>query len=425
MRLILNWQIAMSTTNFEVIYLTKDRANSIAAVAQHNLWRHREIIPATSKKAAIKNILGRDRTAVIISITQIKEKIQWFQDGASRDYKLRFLQSIHLNSSAGMSPTKALETVIAHDRSDNKYALSLALNALNNGGTFAHAVAQTGFFDKTTLAILSSGEMGGNTASSIQAAMDYYQYRDGALKLMLGIFAWLSIDIVFSVISVVGNKFAIPEIANSMGESADPAKKQLIMEKLGEVMFWNDILMYLTLAITIALVVILVGYRLGGSIQKWADNKMKHIAMLRNVFVHTSMAASSAVLAAMLKGGVTLQKALPVVVQSSTFPSVKGYWSKVDETIKKGGTVREALEDRELLLPHESLLILSHNNSVQLADIFGKEIATGRKFMGEVGAKKFARNMMIITIAYSILVAGLLMWGIYYQYDILMMDTNI
>jgi general secretion pathway protein F len=216
--------------------------------------------------------------------------------------------------------------------------LNLAYLILDSGGSFLEAMDALDFFDQTTLAIMEAGEKTGTVSNAIDTAVAYYQARASTLKVLMGTAIFTSVEVGFSILSLIGNRVAVlPEIEKQISQDASPEKIASIKRGIAVAYAANDLMLLLSLAGVVCIFIALYGY-LNGSQQfrKKVDDLILRIPTIKDVILHSAITNSAKVAVSLINGGVDLIASIAIAEKASRVPRVVEYWRGAVKRIEDG-----------------------------------------------------------------------------------------
>ncbi|GAA4030006.1 type II secretion system F family protein [Actimicrobium antarcticum] len=387
--------------NFSVTYLLPFAADAEAVRdrSARKYFRHRSIVVAVTTEQVVHEV--RQNGGIPVDIRVIKPTLA-FLNPVSRDYKQQFLLAIYFNTQAGLSAGQALKLVIEAENGPLRQRLNFANLILDGGGSFLEAMDALAFFDQTTLAILEAGEKAGTLSKAINTAIDYYKARAGTLKILMATAIFTTVEVAFSVLSLIGNRMAVlPAIEKEMADNATPAKIEGIKRGIAIAYFANDLMLVVSLALMAFAAACLFAY-LNGSrdYRQKIDDVIQRIPQLKDIVLHGGMANSTKVAVSLIRGGVDLMATFAIAEKASQVPRVLNFWRNAVKRIEDGEDVAHALAQVPLE-NSERTLIRSHADRHQLARAF-EVIAERREVLAQRAAKKFQVFSFFATLAFSL-----------------------
>jgi general secretion pathway protein F len=390
-----------SLKNFSVTYLLPFAADADATLdrSARKHFRHKRIMVATNREQVVHDV--RKNGGMPIEVRVIKPAMAWLNP-VSRDYKQQFLLAIFFNTQAGLSAGRALKLVIDAENGPLRQRLNFANLILDGGGSFLEAMEALDFFDQTTLAILEAGEKTGTLSSAINTAIDYFQARAGTLKILMGTAIFTSIEVAFSVLSLIGNRVAVlPAIEKEISENNTPEKIASIKRGIAIAYFANDLMLLVSLALIIFAAICTWGYFDGSrDFRKKIDDIILRIPQVKDIILHGALANSTKVAVSLIRGGVDLMASFAISEKASRVPRVLGYWRDAVSRIEDGEGIAHALAQAPLE-NSERTLIRSHTDRHQLARAF-EVIAGRREVLAQRAAKKFQVFSFFATLIFSL-----------------------
>ncbi len=346
--------------NFNVVYLLPYAADADAVrdrtAPRH--FRHKSIVVAANTEQVVHEV--RRSGGIPVEIRVIKPQLSFFNP-VTRDYKQQFMLAIFFNTQAGLSAGRALKLVIEAENGPLRQRLNYAYLILDGGGSFLEAMDALDFFDQTTLAIMEAGEKTGTLSNAINTAVEYYQARAGTLKVLMGTAVFTSVEVAFSIMSLVGNRAAVlPAIEKEISENASPKKVAAIKHGIGVAYFANDLMLFISLALIVGCIVAAYGYMNGSrAFRKKVDDIILKVPAIRDIVLHGAVTNSAKVAVSLIRGGVDLLASIAIAEKASRVPRVVDYWREAVRRIEDGEEVSTALAQNPLE-NSERTLIRSH-----------------------------------------------------------------
>ena len=387
--------------NFNVTYLLPYAADAEAVQDRtaRKHFRHQSVMVAASEQQVVRQVCSNG--GIPVEIQPIKPTLAIFNP-VSRDYKQQFMLAIYFNTQAGMSAGRALKLVIEAENGPLRQRLNHAYLILDGGGSFLEAMDALDFFDQTTLAIMEAGEKTGTLSNAINTAVEYYQARAGTLKILMGTAVFTSVEVAFSILSLIGNRVAVlPAIEKQITEDVTAEKAASIRRGIGVAYVANDLM--LVISIICVLVAAVCGYAyVAGSpaLRKKVDDFILKIPVLKDIVLHGAITSSTKVAVSLIRGGVDLLAAIAIAEKSSHVPRVWHYWRSAVRRVEDGELVADALAQAPLE-NSERTLIRSHTDRSQLARAF-EVISERRASMAQRAAKKFQVFSFVATLFFAL-----------------------
>jgi len=376
-----------------------------------------QIIMSTSLQEAAVSV--QNAGMVLQSISEVKPSL-WNKEVVSREYKAQFLQALAFNVEAGMSAGKALEVVLANEPNPNlQMQFHPALMVLSRGGEFSDAVRHLNIFDESTVSILVSGEHTGSMKEATQSAIDRFQSRNYASKMVAGVLSWSGLDLAMTVSSIMGVQYKfLPDMEKNYSGNENPEKQEAFKQAIELAYFLNGTLLWVAVA-----VMCFAAWMAGGMIvarpgSEWrrkAEGILRKIPGIGAFIRDNAIADTFSIVSSMLKGSVRLTTAIQIAKSASGFPAIRAYWDEAMERIYLGESVSRALS-QPLLSSSEQLVISTHQTSAQLAKVMG-DIAKDKEEKSAVLAKKVSFWFLMISLAYGGMSVLIYVWLLMMQND--------
>jgi general secretion pathway protein F len=360
-------------------------------------FRHRRIVASDTKAGVVAEIIQRG--AVPVSVKPVRKPLP-FLDRVARTYKQEFLIAIRYNMENGLSAGKAFIAVAEGETGAARERLDLGIRVLQTGGQFSDALKAIDFFDDSTLAIIAAGERTGSTRQSIDTAIEHYDSWAAGMKAVMGMATMVAIDLFSAASTAIGVRYQlIPMLSENGIKSEDPAKIATFKTSIELATLSNDILIWLAVLVTIAIIYVGGAYAAGDEKAKVIVAKVsRRTPYLRDALKHSALATSAQVLSSLLKGGVTFTAALDIVQRGVTQPDIADYWISVRRRINRGESVASAMSSA-ILSNTERLAVAAHSNQRQLGETLLR-ISKQRSTMAQKMSKKFTYLGIGVTSLY-------------------------
>ena len=388
--------------NFNVVFLLPYEADADAVrdrrAKKH--FRHRSIVVAASPAQVVSEV--RKTGGIPIEIRAIKHSRGWLHP-VSRDYKQQFMLAIYFTTQAGLSAGRALKLVIEAENGPLRHRLNYAYLILDAGGSFLEAINSLDFFDQTTLAIMEAGEKTGKLPIAINTAVDYLHARAGIVKVLLSTAIFTSVEIGFSILSLIANRVAVlPGIEKEVTDGVSPEKIAAIKKGISVAYLANDLMLTVSVVGIVFAAICTYGYLVGGSVfRQKVDDIILRIPLVKDIITHGAIANSSKVAVSLIRGGVDLMAAITIAEKSSRVPRIITYWRSATKRIEDGEDIATALAQNPLE-NSERTLVRSHTDRSQLARTF-EVIAERREVLALRAAKNFQIFSFFATLAFSLM----------------------
>lgn len=402
-------------TTWNAVFLLDHQANRSAQpdkVAK-GYFRHEEVMLGSSELEIVRALRARD--AIVIDVKEAPQPHPLF-NRVTNEYRQQILMALMFNVQGGMSPGKALETLIEQERGPLRARLNIGLSVLRQGRSFLEAIRSIELFDETTLAIVEAGEEMGKLPEALDTAYKHLEKNSSASKLIVGAVLVTSIDLLFSVTSIIGTRFGmIPSMRESGPSNKENADAVADFERaLGLATMVNDIMLIFTFAFIVALVICFIGYfGRDEEFRKKIDAILIKLPMVKDLLIHSAVSSTSAVMSSLLKGGVTFMPAALITARGTKLSTVANYWSDAYKEVELGEPISRSL-GRAPMSDNEQMIIVAHKDMHQLATTFDL-ISTQREEKAKKSAKRFAGAVFLGSLFYSGLSVGVTLLVVYVQ----------
>nr|WP_294888536.1 type II secretion system F family protein [uncultured Limnobacter sp.] len=394
----------MSIANFRVDYLAPQMLDATARPDERlsGYFRHQLVIAASRKREAIQQVI--DRGGVVLDVFELKGKnriLRAFGSGVSRAYKQKFLQALAFNVRSGLSPEKALEQVILGELGETRLALNQTLNALRQGFGFVPAMTLLGWFDDSTLAVLSAGEAAGQLSQALETAVQFYEKGSATLKLMFGAVAWTTLDLVMAVSTVVGIRFGLIENLKKTPLRSEDLQRVQTYEQSLRLAEWvnNGLLLISFLFGLMLLYVTMMILSPDPKIRAKVFAFLEKVPVIGELLISAGISATTRVLGSLLAGGVAFLNAVQIARRGTITPTVSKFWQTIQDRSEIGEQPSIAF-NHPLLDSSERLLVRAHKDQDQLAECLAS-ISQAREEKANAAARRFAIMAFLASLLYS------------------------
>jgi general secretion pathway protein F len=403
-----------SLRSWRVSYLLPYPAttSAVADKKAKGYYRHDQVMLGVSKREVMREL--SQLAAIPLSIDQQHPRHPLFRR-VSRNYKLQFLQSLAFSIDGGISPGRALESLIEQETGAVRSELNLGLDLLRQGRSFLEAFIAIDIFDETTLAIIEAGIEMGKLPIAINSAIQHLEKTTATQKLIFGAVAATALDLVFAVGSIFGTRYTMIPMLQKQGISGKSEEAKAAFESsLNIASAVNDVMIWLTFALLFGFVFAFYSY-VGGNIElrKRVDKLVNKVGIIRNLLLHSALASTTGVMSHLLKGGVTYLDACAIVSRGTRMPTVFEYWDGSRRSVESG----DALQ-RTLAMPPldraEQMMVSSHMDSNQLSVAFSR-ISLQRDELSKKAAKRFGIMAFLISMLYSAISVVVVLYVVYTQ----------
>lgn len=361
-------------------------------------YRHRALLQADSPRGIVAEL--RARGATTLSIKPARAPSPLLDRSMSRQAKVDLLRAIALNMSGGISAGRAYELAAAAATGPMRVRLDSGLQVLARGGSFADAIASLGLYDETTQILLEAGERTGDVRQAIDAAIAHYTAHAANMKGLIALAGVVGVDLLMAIPSVWAVRYEmLPMLANTSMPQAKPEQVQAFKTGLANATLLNDVLLWLAGLLVLALLA-------GGvcltdpAARAWLMGHLQRVPVLGRGLRDSALSASTKALSHLLRGGVTLVRALDIVRAGVRHPGVSRYYADVQQRLDAGDTVAQAMR-HEAMEPAEQMLMAAHQDQRQLADVLG-QIATRRADAAAAAYKLVGKISIGVSIAYTL-----------------------
>lgn len=409
--------------DYTVVYLLPSAEGSTASPepASPGMYRHESKFRARGEGEIVRQVVLKGGT--VISITRDRPVNNWMNP-VPKEYKRQLLQATTFSCRGGMSPGRALQSVIENETGPLRARLEPALSTLTSGGSCYEAIKAIELYDETTLAIIEAGELTGAIADALETAAKHQDGRAAEQRIMFGAVTWTLMDILFSISGIAGNIWGLlPQAESSMQNVAAEAA-----ERVERAIHIAYIINWALLFGTFLMLGLFAYCALGAMSKnaKWragADKALQEIPFFSIAVLESAIASSCTVANSLVKGGVSLITVSDIASRSTRNWQVRLFWDGVVRKLNHGETIARCFASTTLFTNAERLLLVSHSSREQLADTFG-QIAAQRRLRAETAAKKFSAFAFFGSLIYSSLAVCVSLWVSYLQYSAMMASNN-
>ncbi|MEC4720401.1 type II secretion system F family protein [Noviherbaspirillum sp. CPCC 100848] len=386
--------------NYEASYLLPFASDheAVRDKVASKYFRHRAIIVASTERQVVEEV--QRRGGIPLDLKVIRPGLS-FLNPVSRDQKQQYLRAIYTNVKGGMSASVALRHVVDGETGPLRQRLNLAYSLLDSGGSFLEAMQALGFFDRTTLAIMEAGERTGKMAEAINTAVQYYKARASTLKVILTTATWTAVEVIFSILSLIGNRSTVlPMIEKQMEEMQSGDKTQAVKDGLNLAYAVNDTMLFVSL-VGIAAVMGCVAVYVSGNehFKKKIDDIVLKIPHVSDLMLHSGLANSARVAVSLIRGGVPLKPALAITEKASWIPRIVDFWRGAGRRLDDGDSLSIAMVNAPLD-PSETTIIKAVHSREDLAEAL-ETVVERRSDFAERAAKRIQVISLIGTMAYA------------------------
>lgn len=371
-----------------------------------------EIFYLPNERSVRKELARRNLMAMSIE----ENVVRWYeQEIISSTYKFKFLRAIGFHVQSGMSPGRALKTVIeGEDNKSIRATLERAQEVLSRGGSFAEALQLIGFYSNSVIALLLAGEKTGTLGNSITTAIKFMEETQSSAKAHKSAMTWFAIEFMMAFSGVIAVQYTfLPWIQQQVMQNQNGDAE--LLRQLDVAFFLNGSLMYLAIALVLGVIGLAGAIMFGNSnLKQRAAKKLAKIPGMRSVFYDGALYIHFFLLEKMLSKGAGFSSGLESCIESSSLPDIEHMWRDVQTKIKQGYSIDYALTQDGLLTKPEMIEIQAHQDMIQLEHVF-KTIANERKRNSIEGQKKVVMVGLFLSIGYSLLSVAIAIWALSLQ----------
>lgn len=326
----------------------------------------------------------------------------------SLDYRVRFLRALLTHIKNAQSSGRALALVIESEYSTRLRAKLLpALDVLNRGGDFSQALDHLRIFNRTVISILRGAESVGDIGKGVEAAVRYLRsLREAQHKLLIALGA-LGFDL-FAAFSSIGllQYVALPWLEQNGMKQGRPEKIAAFKAAIANAYVANSVLLWTTImACALITGILAVGLFGNSRLRLLADQALLRIPVLRALFIHRAIADTFGIVATMLSGRVTFERAITTAQHATLVPTVSHYWSLVLRRLSNGIVPSLAMRS-DMLAKAEILAITNSPDTTQLSGTL-LEIAADRELFAKEAADHLIQFAIAVAMAYMLAVFGI------------------
>lgn len=409
--------------DYTVVYLLPAAEGPTASPepSSPGMYRHESKFRARNEGAVIRQVVLKGGT--IVSLRRDRPVSSW-RYSVPKDYRRQLLQATTFSCRGGMSPGRALQSVIENETGPLRSRLEPALAVLTSGGSCYEAIKVIDLYDETTLAIIESGELTGTIVDALETAAKHQDGRAAEQKIMFGAVTWTLMDILFSISGIAGNIWGMLPQAEASMENVGPEAAERVEQAIHTAYLLNWALLFGTFVMLTLFAYCAIGVM--SKSPKWragADKLLQRIPFFNVAVLESAVASSCTVANSLVKGGVSLITVSDIASRSTRNWQVRLFWDDVMRKLNQGETIARCFAATSLFTNAERLLLVSHTSREQLADTFG-QVATQRRLRAEAAAKKFSAFAFFGSLFYSSLAVCVTLWVSYLQYSAMMASNN-
>lgn len=184
--------------------------------------------------------------------------------------------------------------------------------------------------------------------------------------------------------------------------------------KLGHVALYNDVMLALAAAVTLAFIAAGVIWFSNARGRERITGLLRHVPGGKALIYHANLADGFSVAHSMLSSGITLGTVLHTLATATRNPAVAAYWAESAERIRQGMPVAAALADPQVLTEPEIVALNAHRNVSQLARV-ARSIAERRAYAAQIARMRLIKLTTVVTVSYILAVVGAAVWMLMVQ----------
>jgi type II secretory pathway component PulF len=239
------------------------------------------------------------------------------------------------------------------------------------------------------MAIIIAGERAGDLKGVVVQAIAHVEEKGKQLKVVMAAMGWLAFDIVSIIATIFGAQFSfIPYLKNSASKTTtDKVAAAKFEAAIQAVTIVNFTLMILTVGTVVGLgTLAMVFWKNKHKPEHFASRMIAKVPLIGQYMQDSGMHDAGLLMSRLLRGGVPLDEAIRIIMESSIDPSVRLYWKNCLERLMAGVDSAKALS-RAPLSRAEQDQIRSIQSIDQLAEVF-EGIGDERKSLAKAGQRK-------------------------------------
>jgi type II secretory pathway component PulF len=324
-----------------------------------------------------------------IRIKERKPALLEWMDVRSAAWQLQLLRALRFQSATTSTGTALLNIIEAETDPRKRIAFLPTRSVLKAGGAFSDALKQLKLLDAATMAIIIAGERAGDLKGVIVQAIAHVEEKGKQTKVIMAALGWLAFDILSIISTIFGAQFTfIPYLKNSANKSTTDKEAAAKFEAaIQTVTIINFFLMIVTVGAVVGLgALAMVFWKNKHKPEHFASRMIAKVPLIGSYMRDSGMHDSSLLMSRLLRGGVPLDEAIRIIMESSIDPTVRLYWRTCLERLMAGVDSAKALA-RAPLLRAEQDQVRSIQSIDQLAEVF-EGIGDERKGLAKAGQRK-------------------------------------
>ncbi len=324
-----------------------------------------------------------------IRINERKPPMFEWMDVRNAAWQLQLLRALRFQSATSSTGTALLNIIEAETDPRKRLAFLPTRSVLKGGGSFSEALKQLKLLDAATLAIIIAGERAGDLKGVIHQAIQHVEEKGKQMKVVMAALGWLSFDIISIVSTIFGAQFSfIPYLKDSATKNNTDKEALAEFESaIQAVSIVNFTLMILTVGGSLGLTLLaMIFWRNRHKPEHFASRMVAKVPLISTYMRDSNMHDSCMLMARLLRGGVPLDEAIRIIMDSSIEPTVRKYWKSCLDRLMAGVDSAKALA-RDPLTRAETDQVRSIQSIDQLAEVF-EGIAEERKSASKIGQRK-------------------------------------
>jgi type II secretory pathway component PulF len=336
----------------------------------------------------------------LIRIKERKPALLEWMDVRSAAWQLQLLRALRFQSATTSTGTALLNIIEAETDPRKRIAFLPTRSVLKAGGAFSEALKQLKLLDAATMAIIIAGERAGDLKGVIVQAIAHVEEKGKQMKVVIAALGWLAFDILSIISTIFGAQFTfIPYLKNSASKSTtDPEAAAKFNAAIQTVTIINFFLMIMTVGAVAGLgTLAMVFWKNKHKPEHFASRMIAKVPLIGSYMCDSGMHDASLLMSRLLRGGVPLDEAIRIIMESSIDPTVRLYWKVCLDRLMAGVDSAKALA-RAPLSRAEQDQIRSIQSIDQLAEVF-EGIGDERKGLAKAGQRKIMMAGVIFMMA--------------------------
>ena len=316
-----------------------------------------------------------------------------------RDLAIHILQSIAFQATTTAPGVALSRTALTERNPHRRMRLMPAHTVIQYGGTFIDALRALGLYDPVTIAMIAAGERSRSLRDAIVQAVEQIQTSGETIKRNVAILSAVALDLIIVITSLLGNNSLFkPILSGQANAMRDPAMKQRFLDGVAAATLFNEVLIWLTLALTGAGMALAVMYwRNRTEINHWAIRVVQAVPLLKGYWEDIAMASSWMVFSRLMRANVSATEAITIVSETAFMARVRSYWLRV-----RDGLLSEEPSQALAQAPLENIEQMQVLNAKTTQDLsmIADTIATRRNARSQVRQKRMVKWLFLGSIIY-------------------------